>query len=236
MVLQPSTSASNNLLPARLSPGGFFSYGARALSGDVSAVSLPATPVRGGAIVMARQAFETPEGDHAALTTMLADEVLVTELEASALVHMRRRRLLALRADQREMSCTPTLSEMSEPVHVFLLRDPPVPAVWVHQIIITPHAKVEMWDARPFAANVFNYPIVHKEVRQGGPRRLRSRISSPGTEPRFRRQSAPLLRGSPAMNRVPGGASSIIVAGFRNLISHASNWARFRDFRESSSA
>jgi hypothetical protein len=59
-------------------------------SGDVSAVTLPATRVRGvGAIVMASQAFEPPEGDDAGLATLLADEVLVTELEASALERMR---------------------------------------------------------------------------------------------------------------------------------------------------
>ena len=105
---------------------------------------LPATPVRGGdAIVMVCQAFETPEGDHAGLATFLAEEVLVTEHEASALVHMRRRRLLTLRTDQGEMSCTPTLSEMSEPVHVFLLHDARGVAVRTHQITIAPHAKVE---------------------------------------------------------------------------------------------
>jgi hypothetical protein len=52
---------------------------------------------------------------------LLADEALVTEHEASTLVHMRRGRLLALRTDQGEMSCAPTLSEMSKPVHVFPL-------------------------------------------------------------------------------------------------------------------
>ncbi|MDA9519489.1 hypothetical protein XI06_03755 [Bradyrhizobium sp. CCBAU 11434] len=93
---------------------------------------------------MACQAFETPEGDDAGPATLLADEVLVTELEASTLVHIRRSRLLALRTDQGEMSCTPTLSEMSEPDHVFLLHDTRVPVVQTHQIIIAAHAKVEM--------------------------------------------------------------------------------------------
>lgn len=139
---------------------------------------------------MARQAFETPEGDHAALATVLADEVLVTEHEASALVHMRRRRLLALGADQGQMSCTPTLSEMSEPVHVFLLRDTPVPAVWTHQIIITQHAKVEMSDACPFLLMSFDDPSCTRNFRQGRPRRLRCRIRSLGI-------SSPIPRLSP---------------------------------------
>ena len=159
-------------------------------SGDVSAVRLPATPVRGGdAIVMACQAFETPEGDHAGPATFLADEALVTEHEASALVHMRRRRLLALRTDQREMSCTPTLSEMSKPVHVFLLHGARSLAVQTHQIISALHVKVEKNEAGTIAANVPGPPISHEKFHQRRPGRLRGRIGSRGMEPRFRLNS-----------------------------------------------
>jgi len=93
---------------------------------------------------MACEAFETPEGDDAGLATLLADKGLVTELEASALVGVPGRRLPALRTDQGEMSCPPTLGEMSEPVHVCLLHGTRVLPFSTYQITIASHAKVEM--------------------------------------------------------------------------------------------
>jgi hypothetical protein len=69
-----------------------------------------------------RQAFETPEGDDASRAAMLADELLVTEHVASAPEQWRGRRPPALRTDERKMSDAPALREMSEPVHVVLMR------------------------------------------------------------------------------------------------------------------
>ena len=80
-------------------------------------------PARIVAIAMARQAFEAPEGDDAGRAAMLADQLLVTKHVASALEEKGGRRLTALRTDKGEMSCAPTLNEMSEPVHVFPVRD-----------------------------------------------------------------------------------------------------------------
>lgn len=247
MVLQPSTSASNNLLPRPALPWRvFFRMGAHVAraSSDGGAVSVPATRLRGGgAIVMASQAFEPPEGDDAGLATPLADETLVTEFEASALERKQGRRLLALRTDQGEMSCPPTLSEMSEPVHVFLCttRGPLSSGLTRSQ-----SHRTQKWKSRTPAYSLrmsFIYTLCAWKVAPGPAATvaLPPWLARDGTQ--IRRQFSASFRGSPAMNRVPGrkaisawdACHAIIGPDFRNLISLASNCTRFRDFREFSS-
>src|SRR5882757_3916247 len=76
--------------------------------------------MRLSAIGPARQAFETPEGDNAGLAALLADELFVTEHEASTLERKGGSGPPAMRTDQGEISCAPAQNEMSQPVHVFL--------------------------------------------------------------------------------------------------------------------
>ena len=65
----------------------------------------------------ARQPLEAPEGDQVRLAASLARERLLAEAVAPAPEDRRRRRLPAMRTDQREVSRTPAHHEIPKPVH-----------------------------------------------------------------------------------------------------------------------
>lgn len=125
MVLQPSTSASNNLSPRLALPrrGSFrgmcrgeferFFVPRFACVQSVRGIRQRPALARISATGLARQSLETPQGDKAGLAAPLAHEIFVTEHEAPTLERKGGGGPPAVRTDQREISCAPAHGEMS---------------------------------------------------------------------------------------------------------------------------